>query len=263
VGVKFSEPDIEVSYNPEKAETVGIAHTVELIARNLLTGETMLVPVGSSVIIIGLVMKIAAGTTAAAIAAQTGTTTTATSAAETTTMATTDGLSTGTKIAIGAGTVAAVGGVAAIAANSGNGGKNGGIDENNPFTGTFRLEGSYEHDTSEPNEGCESNGFYYSCLVHFVVTITLIQNETSLTGTLVQTDTVNCCTVSYDVPLWGTVDRTIATFTGSAVQYGCEGENCSYRGDEEAETLTATLVDNGRILRVYTDPDEFVDFYRQ
>lgn len=113
IGVKFSQPDVEVSYNPEKLETVGIAHTVELIATNLLTSEKISVPVGSSVIIIGLIMKIATGTTTAAIAAQTGTTTATTSEAETTTTGATAGKS--TMIAIGVGAAVAIGGAAASA----------------------------------------------------------------------------------------------------------------------------------------------------
>jgi hypothetical protein len=106
VGVKFSQPDVEVSYDPAKQETVGIAHTVELLAKNLKTGETKLVPVGSTVIITAAAMTIIIGTTAAAIAAGTGTTAAATT-----------GIGTGTMITIGAGALAAAGGVAAIAAN--------------------------------------------------------------------------------------------------------------------------------------------------
>jgi hypothetical protein len=131
VGVKFSQPDVEVSYDPAKQETVGIAHTVELIAINLLTNEQIVVPVGSSVIIAGVILKIIAGTTAAAIAAESGTAAAGTSAAETTTAATTGGLSTGTKIAIGAGAAIAVGGVAAIAASTGEEDENGGNGGNN------------------------------------------------------------------------------------------------------------------------------------
>lgn len=112
VGVKFSEPDIEVSYNPESVETVGIAHTVELLAKNLLTDEEVLVPVGSTVIIVGLTIKIVAGIltlTAASEAAG------ATAVAETETAAVgtaSTGMTTGTKVALGVAAVAAAGGVA-------------------------------------------------------------------------------------------------------------------------------------------------------
>jgi hypothetical protein len=126
VGVKFSQPDVEVSYDPAKQETIGIAHTVELIAINLLTNERIVVPVGSSVIIIGLLMKVITGTTAAAIAAGTGTTAAGTTTAGTAAAATAAGIGTGTLIAIGAGALAAAGGVAAVAASSGGDTNSGG-----------------------------------------------------------------------------------------------------------------------------------------
>jgi hypothetical protein len=110
VGVKFSQPDVEVRYDPEKQETIGIAHAVELIAINLLTNEKIVVPVGSSVIITGLMLKVITGTTAAAIAAETETAITETST----------GMGAGTKVAIGAGALAAAGGVTAVVASSGD-----------------------------------------------------------------------------------------------------------------------------------------------
>ncbi len=126
LGVKFSQPDVEVSYNPEKMETVGIAHTIELIATNLLTGETKLVPVGSSVIIIGMMMKVIAGTTAADITAGTEA-----AAAETAAAETAAGMGTAAKVAIGAGALAAVGGIAAVA-GGGDGGGDGDGDNGTP-----------------------------------------------------------------------------------------------------------------------------------
>jgi len=132
VGVKFSEPDIEVSYNVEKAETVGIAHTIELIATNLLTGETKLVSVGSSVIIIGMMMKVIAGTTAAAIAAGT----------ETAAAGTATGIGKGTMIAIGAGAAAAAGGIAAAAASAGDGGDSETAESIGDLSGIWDFNGS-------------------------------------------------------------------------------------------------------------------------
>lgn len=61
VGVRFSQPIVEVLYDPEKQETIGIAHSVELFVTNLLTSETALVPVGSSIIITPTSMEILAG----------------------------------------------------------------------------------------------------------------------------------------------------------------------------------------------------------
>jgi hypothetical protein len=114
IGVKFSEPDIEVSYNLEKAETVGIAHTVELMAKNLVTNEEVLVPVGSSVIITAVGIKVVAGILGAVGSSGVGSTGTGSVSTGST------GMSTGTKVAIGAG-AAAAGGVAVAAASSGDG----------------------------------------------------------------------------------------------------------------------------------------------
>jgi hypothetical protein len=115
LGVKFSEPDIEVSYNPEKAETVGIAYTVELLAKNLLTDEEVLVPVGSTVIIGGTTVKIVAGILAIAGATEAGTTGTGATSAGTSSKGS-SGMGTGTKIALGVGAAAAAlgGGIALV-----------------------------------------------------------------------------------------------------------------------------------------------------
>ena len=128
VGVKFSPPDVEVRYDPAKQETVGIAHTVELLAKNLRTGETKLVPVGSTVIITAAALTIITGTTAAAIAAGTGTTAAATT-----------GIGTGTMIAIGAGALAVAGGVAAMTASSGGGGERETAESTGDLSGIWTL----------------------------------------------------------------------------------------------------------------------------
>lgn len=163
IGVKFSEPDIEVSYNLEKAETVGIAHTVELMAKNLLTNEDVLVPVGSSVIIVGTTVKIVAGILAVAGATETGTTGAgATEAASTGTGATSTGTSstgssgmgTGTKVALGVGAAAAVGGVAALAAGSGDGGGSDSDDSCTTAECTGDLSGGWSFTGSCVAQGC-------------------------------------------------------------------------------------------------------------
>jgi hypothetical protein len=61
VGVKFSQPDVEVSYDPAKQETVALAITVALAVKNLITNEEKIIPVGSMVIITALGIKIIAG----------------------------------------------------------------------------------------------------------------------------------------------------------------------------------------------------------
>jgi hypothetical protein len=112
IGVKFSQPDVEVSYDLEKEKTVAFAYTVALMATNLLTGETMLVPVGSTVIITGMTIKVVAGivTGAGTIGAEGAGAGTGTA-----------GIGTGKMIAIGAGALAAVGGIAAVAGGGGDG----------------------------------------------------------------------------------------------------------------------------------------------
>ncbi len=175
IDATFSEPDIEVSYNPESVETVGIAHTVKLMAKNLATDEEILVPVGSSVIITGATIKVAAG-----IIGTVGSTETGSSGASTTGGG---GMGWATITAIGLGTAAAVGGGIALAADSsGNGGGDDG--SNVSFTGTFVRTLSF---------------------LSSVYTFT--QEGTSVTGTF---DLINefsgGCTVAYTVFLTGTVD---------------------------------------------------------
>ena len=133
LGVKFSQPDIEVSYDPATQETIGIAHTVALMAKNLLTDEAMLVPVGSSVIIVGTTIKIVAGILAIAGATEAATTGTGTTGAGTSSTGT-SGMGTGTKVAIGAGAAAAAGGVVALAS-----GADGGDDESENVEDSSRL----------------------------------------------------------------------------------------------------------------------------
>jgi hypothetical protein len=112
VGVKFSQPDVEVSYDLEKEETVAFAYTVALMATNLLTGETMLVPVGSTVIITGMTIKVIAGIVAGAGTASSGPTSASSAGTGS------SGMSTVTKTAIGLGVAAAAaGGVIAVAAS--------------------------------------------------------------------------------------------------------------------------------------------------
>jgi hypothetical protein len=155
VGVKFSQPDVEVSYDPDKQETIGLARTVALSARNLMTDEELIVPVGSTVIITTTTIKIVAGllslgkasdaimeadtsqtkmpetdttgTEATGVestkaeAAATGAEATATGTTGAGTTATIGGLSATTLALVGLGVVAVGGGVAAIAGGSGDG----------------------------------------------------------------------------------------------------------------------------------------------
>lgn len=57
VGVKFSEPDIEVIYDPDTHTTTVFAYTVEVIITNLLTGETKHIKPGQQAIVQGTRIK--------------------------------------------------------------------------------------------------------------------------------------------------------------------------------------------------------------
>jgi hypothetical protein len=134
VGVKFSQPDVEVSYDPAKQETIALALTVALAVKNLITDEEKIIPIGSMAIITALGIKVMAG---AAVA-------TGVIGAEAAA-----GMSTATKVAIGAGAVAAAGGgVVAIAASSGNGG------DSDTAESTGDLSGIWALDAQGVSQGC-------------------------------------------------------------------------------------------------------------
>ena len=239
VGVKFSQPDMEVSYDPAKQETIGIAHTVELIALNLLTNEKIVVPVGSSVIIVGLLMKVIVGTSAAAIAAATGTAA-ASAAAVAGTAAAVGSVSAATIVAVGVGTAAVVGGVVAAEASSDGGD---GTDGDNPFTGIFVGEAFNSDD----------NATWINTF-----TLNLRQNGTSVTGTsrlVVRVLTGERFPDDCTIPLSGTV-------TGTSVVLSCLSTPVSgtCRGEGGCGTMNCTLTDNGQFLRC---PDIGFDFSRQ
>ena len=255
VGVKFSQPDFEVSYDPAKQETVGIAHSVELTAINLLTNEVITVPVGSTVVIVGLLMKIAAGTAASVIPLE----------AVTGAAATATGLGAGTMVAIGVGAAAAVGGVVAVAANSGDdngndnndtGDNNGndGTNVNNPFTGTFSNE--FSGPVVPDNECFLPEG----SMRRTTVVITLTQNGTALTGTFAaDREYVNCCTASDTLSFRGTVDGNTATIPFfSELVLSCRGNDCGCTETGGGAGANFTLEDDGRKLRL---GDE--EYYRQ
>ena len=252
VGVKFSQPDFEISYDPAKQETVGIAHSVELTAINLLTNEVIIVPVGSTVVIVGLLMKIAAGTAASVIPLD----------ALTGAGAAAGGIGAGTLLALGVVAAGAAGGVVALTANSGddnktdgdNTGDNDGTDVNNPFTGTFSNEFS---GPVEPDNECV---LPEGSMRRTTVVITLTQNGTALTGTFAaDREYVNCCAASDTLSFRGTVDGNIA-----AIPYfpelvlSCRGNDCGCTETGGGAGANFILEDDGRKIRL---GDE--EYYRQ
>jgi len=153
LGVKFSEPDIEVSYNPESVETVGIAHTVELMAKNLLTDEEVLVPVGSTVIIVGTTVKIVAGILAIARATEAGTAGVGATSAGTSSTGS-SGMGTGTKVALGLGAAAAAGGAVALATSAGDGGESETAESTGDLSGWWSFTGSCVGQGCTEDIGC-------------------------------------------------------------------------------------------------------------
>ena len=252
VGVKFSQPDFEVSYDPAKQETVGIAHSVELTAINLLTNEVITVPVGSTVVIVGLLMKIAAGTAASVIPLE----------AVTGAGAASGGFGAGTLLALGVVAAGAAGGVVALTANSddenktdGNDtGDNDGTDVNNPFTGTFSNEFS---GPVEPDNECF---LPEGSMRRTTVVITLTQNGTALTGTFAaDREYVNCCAASDTLSFRGTVDGNTATIPFfPELVLSCLGNDCGCTETGGGTGGILILEDNGRKLRL---GDE--EYYRQ
>ena len=60
-GVKFSHPHVKVGYNLKTGETTVVAFTVPVVVRNLRTGATQTVPVGSTGVISAAGIRILAG----------------------------------------------------------------------------------------------------------------------------------------------------------------------------------------------------------
>ena len=58
IGARFSQPDFAVYVSPDQEETWAMAHTVALEVTNRLSGKTVIVPVGSSAIVKGLIIQI-------------------------------------------------------------------------------------------------------------------------------------------------------------------------------------------------------------
>jgi len=215
VGMKFSQPDVEVSYDPAKEETIAIAHTVNLVVKNLLTGETVLVPVGATAIITALGIEVLsriadAETIAAESAGAEPTETEPTeiepteiepTGAETTAGKAATGISRGKMIAIGAGALVVVGGVAALA----GGGSSPTEPQSLNLSGTWSGNAS---DSSGPGR----------------MTWRLTQTGNTIRGTVTGTD------IRGGVPGNGTISGTLSgatlTFTINISDFPAPYTNC-------------------------------------
>ena len=189
IGVKFSQPDIEVSYNPSTQETIGLAHTVALLAKNLLTDEELLVPVGSTVIVVGATIKIVAGILTITGISEVDATgvTSSTTATESTgsaanpgvanaTSTSYAGIGTGTKIALGVGAVAAAGGVAAITLVEEDQKETFGLDQISDFNWYLGAQGLSCNQVCAGHGGCDQAGVTYAGSQESVAVCTAVLN---------------------------------------------------------------------------------------
>lgn len=259
VGVKFSQPDVEVSYDPTKQETVGIAHTVQLLAKNLLTDEEVLVPVGSSVIIVGTTIKIVAGILTLVGASEAGTAAaTETATAGATETASTSGLGTGTKVAIGVGATAAVGGVVAVATGSDTDNK--GAEENEQLPETREnLSGTWYFSGSGFIQGCVDGDI---CLSYMFPKVPIGQegdfirngpftfSDSAITVSQIDSTLSGSWTGGggqFSASLNGTVNDSIVSFTIEGIDYyGSRGTmTTNYTGSLDGNTINGTFEGSG------------------
>lgn len=256
VGVKFSQPDVEVSYDPAKQETLALALTVALAVKNLITDEEKLIPIGSLAIITALGIKVMAGAAVATGAMSAGATGTGATSTATTSAAAAEGMGTGTKVAIGAGTLAAAGGIAVLVAGGDESDESDESDEPEiSFTGIFVQEWRCYRDMPP----CSTGSYDIS-------TLDITQTGTTIDGSFSQfTDLVVCSGVSGPVPISGTVDgRTMILTFPAPPWYPCldpDGTQLTMvGGGYPAGNNTFILSEDGNILY-----DEFrnADYIRQ
>ncbi len=222
VGVKFSQPYVEVSYDPATQETIGIAHTVELMAKNLLTDEEKLVKVGTTVIISGVTITILAGTAVVGV--------------------TSGGMSTGTKVVLGVGAAAAVGGVAAIAATSSeneNEERCTSAECTGDLSGTWTFAGSCVAQGCTENTDCMSSSPYLCgtsvCdICNIGGDIQINQADHTLSGSCVAPPYISGT-------LHGIVDGKSVSFTtlgcGDGAPIGTDSHTSSYTGTLDGNTI--------------------------
>jgi hypothetical protein len=218
VGVKFSQPDVKVSYDPAKQETVALALTVALAVKNLITDEEKIIPIGSIAIITALGIKVAAG---AAVA-------TGAMGAEAAAAEATAGIGTTAKVAIGAGAVAAAGGAAAVVASAGDDGDGDMGEELQQVSGTWKMETSITYSGGEPD-----------CICGLTCNNSLLGRSGSYTfdvqqsGSSFYSDSWSPTTIS------GTISNTSVIFSVILVD-GC-GDYVYFSGQISANTIIGSF----------------------
>jgi hypothetical protein len=248
VGVKFSQPDVKVSYDPTKKETVALALTVALAVKNLLTDEEKIVPIGSIAIITALGIKVIGGAAAAGIiAAETtgsGATGTGTTAATTTGTSSAGGVSTGTWIALGVGAAAAAGGIVALTAGSEDSNRD--SNDDRIHIGIFRREFSQQSQNHTE---------------FWKQTIEISRKGNAVDGMLITEVSFNnscsCFTPAFEVPVTGTIEGASLVLNWPSGEGYCEC-CCDEKGlptevfqpEVPGGTYNATLEEGGMVLRI-------------
>lgn len=140
------------------------------------------------------------------------------------------GMSTTTKVALGVGAAALIGGGIALAAKE---------EEDDPsFTGSFRQEF-----TKTTNDGLTP--------MYVRNTFNLQQNGDSITGTHESVTTFGtCCTAGLTTPVTGSVDGKNAVLNWGYAVGRCYGTNCSFSIYTPGGSYAAELLENGKILNV-------------
>lgn len=268
VGVKFSQPDSEVAYDPQANKTLAIAHQFDLILTNLLTAETLLIPEGQTGIVQGLLLEIIPRIMQPAADVGAGTEQSPVSSEQPAQMAEASreaqGWSGRNVAAVGLGAAAVAGGVTAFIAQSEQD-----DDEDSDYTS---FSGKFTRETLlEPG---------------VTQTIEFHLNQTAETIDGSRTETVvaeGCCTATGAGSVRGTIEgntalltvvrgagrcscsskhasaffHTTSTAGQQTMQVGTDeggGQIIGVYWDEEVSSGTATLENGGRILR-YGDED--------
>jgi hypothetical protein len=224
VGAKLAKSDIEVIYGEEQQETVGIAHGVELRAKNLLSGEERYIPKGSTVLIQAENMQVVEGIELA-------------QSAKNPVSDFWGRVTKPTTLIVGGGLLAA-GAVTAAMVNEEE-------VSNADFVGNFArtdtLEGSdvlYEQFSIEEGQISELTGFYRA------------------------TRSGPNCQYEYTRDMTGSVDLNTAFLTLAPVTYTQQCQSGSAAVTLSKETWTCKLRDEKAVLRC-TNRDGEVDYQRQ
>lgn len=257
VGVKFSQPDTEVVYDPETNKTLAIAYQFDLVMTNLLTGETLLIPEGQTGVAQGTIIEsiprivqptpVVPRSPQMPVGVGPETPQVPISPEKTSQMPAVSpeaqGFSGRTLAAIGLSVAAVTGGVTAFIVESEQ--NNGDDSVNTSFSGKFVRELLIEPGVTQTVE------------FHLTQTAEIVQGR--------RTEIVvaeGCCTATGIGSVNGTIDRTVALLTviRGAGRCSCSGKQTfPILPDEPSADQRAAQVGmdegSGRIIGVYWDEE--------